>query len=44
MCFLPPKKECGLSTETRAVLGWEAGVLQGPHILREVMHRMEPEA
>ena len=29
--------------ETRAVLGWEAGVLQGPHVLREVMHHMEPE-
>lgn len=43
MCCLPLRKECGLPMETRAVLGWEAGVLQGPHVLREVMHHMEPE-
>lgn len=30
--------------ETRAVLGWEAGALQGPHVLREFMHCIQPGA
>ena len=38
------RKECGLSMETRAVLGWEARALQGPHVLREFMLCMEPGA
>lgn len=43
MCCLPLRKECGLPMKTKAVLGWEARVLQGPHVLREVMHHTEPE-